>query len=101
MANATEKQIAAIRKMGYNVSDDLPKEQVQYYFDKGPVKKAERESQPKSYQSKPFNASTMYVSYAKDICVAMLNNERFKGVAPDITMEEAINCIKQAREAFK
>ena len=49
-----------------------------------------------------FNPTSMYVSYAKDIFIALVqpNCTDFNIIAPEEGMEAAINLIKQAHKEF-
>jgi len=44
--------------------------------------------------------TTMYVSYAKDTFLGLLNLETAKGIEPAGVMKLAIDLVKQAKEAF-
>jgi len=107
MTNATDKQISYAKVLGVDVSQ-MSKEQASTVIDglktaKGLGYAHKSSEMPKETPAKQkyFDTSSYYVSYAKDLVIAMLDNEKFKGIAPDLLMENAINCIKQAKEAFK
>ena len=52
-----------------------------------------QEIKPKDFGKSKYEPTSMYVSYAKDIFIAGIDQEGF-------TMQMAIDLIKQAREAF-
>lgn len=60
---------------------------------------------PHKGQEKPAKSyTTMYVSYAKDIFCAILEKTPFDRLSPEsaeILMKDAINTVKQAKEAFE
>jgi len=47
------------------------------------------------------NSSSMYVAYAKDLCIAMVNSGTAHDMSNKQAMDEAIALVKQARDAFE
>ena len=57
---------------------------------------------PQEIKQSPNRNATMYVSYAKDIfCAVMNESEDSPEVKPEEIMTQAINLVKQAKTAFE
>ena len=62
MGNATKKQIDALRKMGYNVPDNLSFEEASTLFDSHKNKPKDIATAMKSVEEKPSKARTYHLT---------------------------------------
>jgi hypothetical protein len=46
------------------------------------------------------NGTSFYTSYAKDVFIALLENEEFKTLNPMELMDLAVQIVKKAKEQF-
>ena len=99
---ATDKQLDAMDRMHIEYPRNVSKEEAQELI--GAAIDKINASKPESYDKAPqnaprseFKATTMYVSYAKDIFIAVFDKD--KNWADQ--MQDAITLGNQAREAFE
>ena len=117
MDEITDKQRAFLEKHGVKVSYGMSKQEASRMIDELinpldkaankapyskeiPAKQTDREFKPK------FDTSSYYVSYAKDLCIAMIEHQAVvddpkHAVDVGTLMAQAIMCIKQAQEEFR
>jgi len=125
MEKATDKQTALLKRLGatfdYNMSKDEASALIEQILSKGndrskeiPAKMVETfakdfDADTRRRKYKPFDTSSYFVAYAKDLCVAMLNaevevlKEAKSAEIEDVgsMMGRAILCIKQAKKEFE
>ena len=99
---ATEPQMALMHKLGINTNGEiLTKKNVSKLIE-NKLSEGKKGEPAKATQAPKngFNITPMYVSYAKDLCVAMLSHSN-----PDdeiaTLMNQAISCIKAAKKEFE
>ena len=97
MESATEKQIALLEKNGIDASG-FTKQQASTEIEAMIAKNTG--GSPKADKPKSSNpvGNAMYVSYAKDLFIALYNKE--ESISPMVRMEEAIGLVKKAIEGF-
>ena len=67
-----------------------------------PVEQVVSQGYTKPYAAKkPYSPSSYYVSYSKDLFVALIALDKYKNVDPEIVMDMATLCIKKAIEELK
>jgi len=81
-------------------SEDGAFKNIRGYFPKEKVKVVKVGVPQETKVSGKYDPTTMYVSYAKDILVAMINRTQAGSIDSESMMEVAIGLVKQAREAF-
>ena len=101
----------------YDLKPGFPRK---YCFPCGDAKKAsymaKEQATPQPAQNGPVNPpvqkipavessrgkyQAMLTSYAKDIFVAIVSSKEFEGMHQEKVMEQSINLVKQAKEAFE
>ena len=100
MENATEKQIAFLKKKGFEIPEGMSKsmahEMIENFINK--PKTTILEMPEKTSFKKPDGQSSFYVSYAKDIFIAMVPRFENGDLDADALMQDCIKCIKMAKE---
>ena len=112
----TDKQRWRLVNEGYNPDaiDKMSFEQASEIIGKLPVYKKEvKQPQIESFikpqgatsYKKPFDTSSYYVAYAKDLCIAVIEaigrKDPKREIEIDKIMETAVFCIKQAKSEFE
>ena len=110
MTNATDKQKNFMISLGIDFDDDISIETAKYLINqKVGDKSAKTETiKPKDFgiakkEYKPYDTSSYYVAYAKDIFVAMITKmdvPKEPGTY-DMLMDKAIQLVKLAQNEFK
>ena len=104
-----DEKIAKEFKVGDHIKVNLKKKEDSKYWNMQSMTMAEKGTedisnvQPEKVVSSPDRNKTMYVSYAKDIFCALITSETKKDFSGDELkngMKNAIELIKQAKEAF-
>ena len=119
MEQATDKQLALLQKLGATFETNVSKEEASKLIEqiittqqkyKKEVKQPQIESfeKPDRYQKMAkakYDTSSVYTSYSKDLCIAMIeaiqNKDIKKEIEVDKIMETAIHCIKMAKKEFE
>ena len=105
MEQATEKQIGFAKKLGIDKPEQYDKQALRGLIDVELKKQKPEEKVEvvKPYEQDGSKHATMYVSYAKDIFLGLLNSITREGAArpADDLMKKAIELVKQAREEFE
>lgn len=96
---ASSAQLDLIKKLGLKAAADLTKREASAMIAEVLGKKQD-EVGKKMEPAKDNARTTMYVSYAKDIFVALLPKAS-AGIDNTFVMDEAIALVKMAKEAFE
>tara|TARA_R100001530_G_C4289611_1_gene147701 strand:+ start:470 stop:898 length:429 start_codon:yes stop_codon:yes gene_type:complete len=65
------------------------------------LEQIKQEEQPKPKQSQNDDKPSFYVSYAKDLFIALISRPNNNTFDAELEMKLAIDLVKQARESFK
>ena len=101
MERATEKQLDLMDKFKIDYPRNVSKEEAIKLIGESLAQSAglKSKSEPQAPKSE-FKTTTMYVSYAKDLFIALLNKSQGE-IDQDALMKLSIGLIGQAKEAFE